>query len=594
MRDRQGSLVTRCGVALALAVAIWLHPSSAGAVCQTYSANGLSECPSACAPVNAIGLGIPCLMSCQAHGGVNYTFNPVTNEFPCTPGGPPTPPPPPPPPPGAKTVVLLHGRSQQEFPPCRLLPADVGLPAADGDNIATINATWQRLSPSYDGNAALDDAAVKATVNAALLARCSGNNKCVVVCYSAGCARALKAFQEVGAQLSGLQWTFALGSAAGGSEWATLLDRYDWALSLLSHIAKYYQADVEIQRKQPIDEDLRPSRMRQTHAGIQNASPKPMYHVGGTGDFCLKSSPMLTGAAWKQTYQSFFEYLCGANPNTTETLTWLGLTMASTQVELELCGNTGVNLHVGATKINLLDGPFPGGYGDGIVPIHSSLGYNTAAAYAGTTSNASLLYANRVSLATRPLHHGNLLGLMGCPAVPEKKPTTGLTYHDWAKVAETAQQCARPKVLFDLDNQCRNACTNYYGYSTSIVQLPVSTATCPACGQYHYLTQCMGYSFSPSTHTCTLSIGMFHLGSDGPFHCATGQPWPQSCPQSCSMMAGWGAGAIFQYCASAIAQQYGGTAAANPWVIYELALQCAASSLNVPVSVLQHYLTYCN
>jgi hypothetical protein len=563
--------------------AIGIQPRTASASCDEYTFVGVDQCMPVCDSLGQMyGEYIwgSCANSCYYNGFITFTFDWETGELFCTPGESP-PPPPPPPPPVEKTVILLHGRAMTGWPGCQSLPDNVGLPAAGSDGIAQINASWPRYSPPYDGSARLADPAVKAAVQDALLSRCTGGKECVIACYSTGCARALIAFADIGPQLTGLHWTFAIASSAGGTELASV-DGWirDAAAAVLNEVPSL---------ERPVDADLTVDNMRNTYGYIQDASPKPMYHVGGTGDFCLTTG-LKTGALWNQTFGNALELLCGGG-NTGAFLGWLGTTMAAEAVEVTMCGNDGLEVEIAGVKVIDVDSKMKGA-GDGVVPLHSALGYRTAGEYTGLPTSSSQLYYNRVALQVSPHNHPNMLQYMGCPPAP----TEGESQNTWLSNfrpsnSDWVQQCGLFDDIIDVfgpSSWCDDACQNYYYYQPYSYAVDVYGSSCPACYTDYYLTQCYGSIVEPSTGTCELGTYTYYMGTDGPYDCYTGA-WYQPCQGSCP----WNTGELLAYCQAVICN-YEPWNCYDPWAMYGAAIQCVANGLNVPYSVAEFWLTQCH
>src|ERR1041384_1666944 len=121
----------------------------------------------------------------------------------------------------AGNVIYLHGRSQKTWP-------------FGGQLVVT--PSWQQIVLNYDGNLRLDDASVRPFVRDQIRAACSATD-CVVVCYSAGCARALVAYSDLAALGVPLRVRSpgARGAAAGGSELAQLVS--SGGIRLLARLA---------------------------------------------------------------------------------------------------------------------------------------------------------------------------------------------------------------------------------------------------------------------------------------------------------------------------------------------------------------------
>lgn len=162
-------------------------------------------------------------------------------------------------------IVYLHGRSMSGWPTNARLQA---------------SSSWNHVSLSYNGSDRLTSSTPRNAVKSALRTNCSGSNQCVIVCYSAGCARMLLAFDDLvaeGTPANRVVWITAAGSAAGGTEVADKATR--WWVKLL---AKIFGGSAAI------DNDLRVGTMRGTFGFIQNRAPVPMYHLAGSRDMCRK------------------------------------------------------------------------------------------------------------------------------------------------------------------------------------------------------------------------------------------------------------------------------------------------------------------
>jgi hypothetical protein len=172
-----------------------------------------------------------------------------------------------PPPATYNKIVYLHGRSMNGWPGQGLLQQS--------------GSSWNHVTLSYNGSARLADATVRNTVKNALSTNCRGSNQCVIVCYSAGCARMLLAFDDLaaaGTPVTNVAWITATASAAGGSEIADAATK--WYAKLLSKIFGGSAA---------IDDDLKVGVMRSNFGYIQNRAPVAMYHLAGAGkNLCRK------------------------------------------------------------------------------------------------------------------------------------------------------------------------------------------------------------------------------------------------------------------------------------------------------------------
>lgn len=234
-------------------------------------------------------------------------------------------------------VVYLHGRSMNGWPSNALLGAPAG---------------WSHITMSYDGSASLANSSVRTGITDTIAAYCGGGNQCVVVCYSAGCARMLDAYKvlkDQGRYPANILWSEAAGSAAGGSELATLSTK--WWVKLL---AKIFNLDAAA----PIDYDIQPNVMRNgAYANIQNQATTPVYHLAGSKNICIKLKILF--------------------------------------IRIKLCSN----------------GRFPGNYGDGAVPVHSAAGYADSGAHANM-QDGSAKYVFRAYEQT-PLYAVDHVGILG-------------------------------------------------------------------------------------------------------------------------------------------------------------------------------------
>lgn len=239
----------------------------------------------------------------------------------------------------ARYFVYLHGRSMWSW------PSAARITTANGD-------PWYHVSPGYDGSARLEDNVVRSQINSAISFHCGGGNQCVIICTSAGCPRMFLSFSDLKAEgryPTGILWTEAVGSAAGGTEVATIRTRW-WA----QLIDKWFNIEMPYEA---IDEDLPPTQMRGYFSYIQNQATVPVYHLAGGRDICL-------------------------------TFRVLGL-------KKKLCGNQFM----------------PGRYGDGLVPVHSAAGYADAGAHANH-ADGSAKYTFR-AYEQVPLFDADHVGIFG-------------------------------------------------------------------------------------------------------------------------------------------------------------------------------------
>ncbi len=272
-------------------------------------------------------------------------------------------------------VVYLHGRSMNGWP-----------------SPATLGATpdWSHVQLTYNGSASLADSGIRNTIADTIATYCGGGNQCVVVCYSAGCARMLdsyKLLKDQGRYPANILWSEAAASAAGGSELAAYSTK--WWVKLL---AKIFNMDGAA----AIDYDIQPNIMRYgAYASIQNQATAPVYHLAGNQDICITIKIL------------FF-------------------------IRVKLCGND----------------RFPGDQGDGVVPVHSAGGYaDTGAHY--DTNDGSAKYVFRAYEQT-PLFAADHRGIFGplvalgslrlavgknascpnLPTVPASVPDASIIYDD--------------------------------------------------------------------------------------------------------------------------------------------------------------------
>lgn len=242
----------------------------------------------------------------------------------------------------AKHVLYLHGRSMGSFPAAAF--------------IGTTSA-WTHVTMNYNGSARLNDAGVRTQIRDEIANRCTASD-CVIVCYSAGCARMLLGLEDLRAQgryPPRLLWTSAAASAAGGTRLAELSTKK--GIRLLAKILKVL--GINVPSASAIDYDLGRNSMRQTWGFIQNSSQVPVYHLAGSRDICT-------------TIRILF-------------------------IKIKLCGNK----------------RFPGRKGDGAVPVHSAAGYSTV----GTRVNhndGNPKYVNRAyeQVPLFSADHASILGPM--------------------------------------------------------------------------------------------------------------------------------------------------------------------------------------
>jgi hypothetical protein len=272
-------------------------------------------------------------------------------------------------------VVYLHGRSMNGWPS----NATLGTTAA-----------WSHIPMSYDGSASLGNSAIRGSIADTIATYCGTVNQCVVVCYSAGCARMLDAYKllkDQGRYPANILWSEAAASAAGGSEVAVVSTK--WWVKLLAKI-------FNMESTAPIDYDVQPNVMRSgAYASIQNQATTPVYHLAGSQDICV-------------------------------TLKVLGF------IRVKLCGNSSL----------------PGGHGDGVVPVHSSGGYADQGAHSSTNDgSAKYVFRAYEQTALYPVDHRGIFGPLvsagslrlavsktaNCPSMPtiaSNVPDASILYDD--------------------------------------------------------------------------------------------------------------------------------------------------------------------
>ncbi|MBL9018348.1 MAG: hypothetical protein JNL83_29445 [Myxococcales bacterium] len=145
------------------------------------------------------------------------------------------------------------------------------------DSMRSVGAPgWTNVYFNYDGNSSLTNTTTTSEINNYLKTNCNTTaNSCVVLCYSAGCLRVIKAVGDLRAQgwsLAGLLWIEAAASAAGGTGMAELS-----TASWTKVIAKV------IGQQEKIDFSLTPSAAR---AVPRSNLGRTMYHVSGKNDIC--------------------------------------------------------------------------------------------------------------------------------------------------------------------------------------------------------------------------------------------------------------------------------------------------------------------
>jgi hypothetical protein len=271
-------------------------------------------------------------------------------------------------------IVYLHGRSMSGWPSNALLGAPAG---------------WSHVPMSFNGSASLGDSAIRSSVSDTIASYCGSGNQCIIVCYSAGCARMLDAFQLLknqGRYPGGILWSEAAASAAGGSELAAFSTK--WWVKLLAAI-------FNLEGAAAIDNDIQPNVMRNgAYASIQNQATAPVYHLAGSQNICVTKRILF--------------------------------------IKVKLCGNSRL----------------PGDLGDGVVPVHSAGGYADTAAHASTNDGGPkyvfrayeqtpLYAADHISILSPLVSAGSLRLAVGknvtcspVPGVSPAVPDASIVYED--------------------------------------------------------------------------------------------------------------------------------------------------------------------
>lgn len=166
----------------------------------------------------------------------------------------------------ANKIIYVHGRGQMTF--------------NTAERVNVSGTSWQPVALSFDGGASINGPAT-ATVRTALEQQCAvgTGNTCIVVCYSAGCLRFLKAVRDSSHTTFNIVRVSAIASAAGGTKIAVAN-----TTGSLKSIAKL------IGQQEAVDWDLTPAVARGTYGSSQNAMDKTsgtMWHYCGYKDTCV-------------------------------------------------------------------------------------------------------------------------------------------------------------------------------------------------------------------------------------------------------------------------------------------------------------------
>jgi hypothetical protein len=241
-------------------------------------------------------------------------------------------------------VVYLHGRSMNIWPSAAYL----GIPAS-----------WSHAPLSYNGSKRLLDSTIRTSIKNHLATSCRGANQCVIICYSAGCARMMVALEDLraaGTPADKTLWIEAAASAAGGSEAAGLSTNKG-----ISILRKLFLTDPGPDAD-AIDTDLKINNMRTTLGYVQNSTPTAIYHLAGSKNICIKTKIRGLSALLSSVGKWVGNAVAG--PVGSVIGGALGSLFGSKNVKL--CGNS----------------VFPGSHGDGAVPVHSAAGYADTGAHA--------------------------------------------------------------------------------------------------------------------------------------------------------------------------------------------------------------------
>lgn len=244
----------------------------------------------------------------------------------------------------ANYVVYLHGRSMNNWPSAAYLG---------------ISASWSHAPLSYNGSKRLLDPTIRASIKGHIATRCRGANQCVIICYSAGCARMMVALEDLradGTPADRALWIEAAASAAGGTEAAELSTNKGLAI-LRKLFLTNPGPDADA-----IDKDLKINNMRSTLGYVQNSSPVAIYHLAGSKNICIKTR--IRGLSTLLSSVGKWVGNAVAGPVGSVIGGALGSLFGSKKVKL--CGNS----------------LFPGNHGDGAVPVHSAAGYSDTGAHA--------------------------------------------------------------------------------------------------------------------------------------------------------------------------------------------------------------------
>jgi hypothetical protein len=147
------------------------------------------------------------------------------------------------------------------------------------ERVNVSGTSWQTVTVAYDGGSSIRGPATT-TLRTTLEQKCAAGtgNTCVVVCYSAGCLRFLKAIHDSLTTSFNIVRVSAIASAAGGTKGADAL-----TTGSLKTVAKLFG------QQEAVDWDLTPGAARGTFGNVQNDMNKTtgtMFHYAGYKDTC--------------------------------------------------------------------------------------------------------------------------------------------------------------------------------------------------------------------------------------------------------------------------------------------------------------------
>jgi hypothetical protein len=150
---------------------------------------------------------------------------------------------------------------------------------SSAEKVNRSGTSWLEETIAFNGGSSIRGPETT-TVRTRLEQRCAvgTGNTCVVVCYSAGCLRLLKAIHDSSTTSFNIIRVSAAASAAGGTKGAEAL-----TTGSLKTVAKLFG------QQEAVDWDLTPAAARGTYGNVQNDMNKTtgtMYHYAGYKDTC--------------------------------------------------------------------------------------------------------------------------------------------------------------------------------------------------------------------------------------------------------------------------------------------------------------------